>query len=344
MQISNHTIFTGGDILLNGVIDNPVGATFIDSGAGSILQENPNAVVRTLNLTMDASKDIGQAQIQVGEIIYQTGVPIKVELVQSPGRVPLVSIFGQGDVALDVTTRLRDPSLTSATVNFHELIGGDPNTYVIQVTFHDARLDTALDFLLPAFAPAGIVVGAMSSPINDAAGATPISTNQFYKSFYYPDTFGPLSTDVISAFGFNTFGGLNFTAPATYNIGFAKSNLGPGGFLAAVDPDVTINRLTGPAPFGLLAASVGAPIVVSPTTAASLNSGVSIAPPAALTAIETPLSALTTFFGVTETDLTSMAAAASDSPLADVLSQDFVNVDPTLPRSSRVTKPSITWQ
>jgi hypothetical protein len=306
---------------------------------------------------MSAWRNIGEANIEiiigapalgVPAVAVSTagargpGNPIVIEFVQSPGRVPFASFSAGGDLALDVTTRLRDSSLTASTVNIRELHAGG----TIQGTFHDAQWDSVLDFLLPSSVPAGIVVGATSSPTNDATG---ISTNQFYRSHYYPDTSGPLSIDVLSAFGFNNLAFFNFTTAATYNIGFAPTTLGSQGFLKAADADVTINRLTGPAPFALLAEGVAAPIVIAPATAASFGTGVSISPPAAaMTAVETPLStvvgsALTTYFGVTDADAAAMTTTNA-SPNDDVLVLDFATLDPTLLRTNRVTKPLIVWQ
>jgi len=341
VQISNHTIQTGGDILLNGFINNPVGSTFIDAGAGNIFQPNPNALLRTLNLTMSAGRDIGVAG-QSGEF----GFPaerVKIEFVQSPGREPRASISASGDLWLDISTRLRDPSLTSSTVVFNGLRSLDGGS--VNAVFHAAQWDSLFQSLLPFFSPAaGIEVGAVSSPTNDAAG---ISTNQFYRAHYYPDTFGPLSVDVNSAFGVS-FGA---TTSATYNI---RSLTSPNNLTA--DAGATVNRPGtfffpfNAASFSSFAAPTDDPqIVVSPVTADATDTRIRLSAPVAATATEAPLSdvvgsALTSYFGVTDTDLAAFAAAATASTNNDVLVQDFAMLDPTLSRTNRVTKPQIVWQ
>jgi len=352
VQISNHTSQGSGNILLNGVIDNPVGATYIDAGAGSILQESTSAIVRTENLSMFAGKDIGSPVFQIrinspilGAAAVGQNNPIEIEFVQSLGRVPFANFSAGGNLAIDVTTRLRDPGVSASTVNIHELLAKG----TIQATFHDAALDTVLDYLLPSSVPAGIVVGAESGSPNDGAG---ISTNKFYKSFYYPDTFGPLSTDVLSAFGTNSYFGLfSFTAPATYNIAYGSSiNVGFQGFLSRATQDVAINQLAGPAPFAsLLVPSLNMSAVVPPLISGSATTtSVTLSVPMVSTAIETPLEqilgqAQTTFFGVTETDLVTLAAAAALQPSSNLLEEDFLALEPGLLPIDGFTKPNMVW-
>ena len=337
------------------MIDNPVGATFIDAGAGSILQESTSAIVRTDNLSMFARKDIGSAVFQIrinspilGAAAVGQGNPIEIEFVQSPGRVPFASFSAGGNLALDVSTRLRDPGLGASTVNIREFQAGG----TIQARFHDAALDTAMDFFLPATVPAGIVVGAEGSPKNDQPNdKANIVANQFYKSFYYPDTFGPLSTDVISAFGSNNYFGLfNFTAPATYNLAFSRNlNVGFQGFLSKSGADVTVNQLAGPAPFAFVALqslSLAAP--TAPLMSPAASTSVTLSIPLVSTATETPLEqvlgqAQTTFFGVTETDLAILAAAASQEPSSDLLEEDFLALEPALLPTTDFANPKILW-
>ena len=244
---------------------------------------------------------------------------------------------------LDISTRLRDPSLTSSTVVFNGLRSLDGGS--VNAVFHAAQWDSLFQSLLPFFSPAaGIEVGAVSSPTNDAAG---ISTNQFYRAHYYPDTFGPLSVDVNSAFGVS-FGA---TTSATYNI---RSLTSPNNLTA--DAGATVNRPGtfffpfNAASFSSFAAPTDDPqIVVSPVTADATDTRIRLSAPVAATATEAPLSdvvgsALTSYFGVTDTDLAAFAAAATASTNNDVLVQDFVMLDPTLSRTNRVTKPQIVWQ
>ena len=320
VQISNHTFQGGGNILLNGVVDNPLGSTFIDAGGGSTIQENKSGVVRTLNLEMSANGNIGVR-----------GNPINIELVQSAGHVPSASFSAGLTLALDITTRLRDPGAATATVNIRELSAG-----FALVTFHQASDDI---FVLPA---AGIVVEAMKSPANDVAQ---ISTPKFYSSFYYPNTSGPYSTDVWAAFA-TSFG--FFSAPVTYNIAFGNSVVGA---LIEADPAVTINKLAGPAPSfaSLLVPSLNMSAVVTPLISGSAaTTNVTLSVPMVSTAIETPLEqilgqAQTTFFGVTETDLFTLAAAAALQPSSNLLEEDFLALEPGLLPIDGFTKPNMVW-
>ncbi len=325
VQISNHTFQGGGNILLNGVIDNPLGSTFIDAGGGSIIQENAGGVVRTQNLEMSANGSIGVR-----------GNPIKIELVQSAGHVPSASFSAEQSLALDITTRLRDPSAATATANIRELSAG-----FILVTFHQA----SNDFFVPPSVPAGIVVVAENSKANDAANISNVNQDPYYRTFYYPDApFGTYSTDVLAAFG-SGFG--IFTAPATYNIAFGNSIQG---ILIEAEPAVTINRLAGPAPFAsVFVPSLSASAIIVPLSSNSVTTtGTTLSTPTVATGIETPLDqilglAQTTFFGVTDSDIATLAAAAAQRPSSNLLEEDLLALEPSLLPTADFTNPKILW-
>ena len=277
--------------------------------------------LRTLNLEMSANGSIGVR-----------GNPIKIELVQSAGHVPSASFSAGQTIALDITTRLRDPSAVTATVNIRELSAG-----FSLVTFHQASNDI---FVLPGGRDCRLTPSAAA---NDAAK---ISTSTgFYSSFYYPnirlDPIRPTSgRHLRQASGYSR-------APATYNIAFGNSI---PGILIAAEPAVTINKLAGPAPFAsLLVPSLNMSAMVTPLTSSSVaTTSVTLAVPMVSTAIETPLEqvlgqAQTTFFGVTETDLATLAAAAALQPSSNLLEEDFLALEPGLLPIDDFTKPNMVW-
>jgi len=358
VQISNHTFQGGGNILLNGVIDNPLGSTFIDAGGGSVIQENTNGVVRTQSLEMSANGNIGQGYFPIriaaglaggaasNALVFGNdrgpGNPINIELVQSAGHVPSASFSAGLNIALDITTRLRDPGAGTSTANIRELYSASGGT--IQVTFHQA----SNDFFVPSSVPAGIVVLATNSSANDAAMISNVNPDPYYRTFYYPSApFGTYSNDVRAAFG-EGFG--IFTAPATYNIAFGSSlSLGFDGFLSAAEPAVTINKLGGPAPFAsVVVQSLSSNAATMPLISSGTTTSVLLSVPMVSTATETPLEqilgqAQTTFFGVTETDLVTLAAAAALQPSSNLLEEDFLALEPGLLPIDGFTKPNMVW-
>jgi hypothetical protein len=73
-----------------------------------------------------------------------------------------------------------------------------------------------------------------------------------------------------------------------------------------------------------------------------------LAVPMVSTATETPLEqvlgqAQTTFFGVTEADLTTLAAAAALQPSSNLLEEDFLALEPGLLPINDFTKPNVLW-
>ncbi|MGI9455219.1 MAG: hypothetical protein ACR2NU_01585, partial [Aeoliella sp.] len=63
-------VFTGQDVMLNGLIDNPIGTTRIFSG-GSINASGPNQVVRTNLFDVDAPLDIGGTETAEERVFVQ---------------------------------------------------------------------------------------------------------------------------------------------------------------------------------------------------------------------------------------------------------------------------------
>lgn len=102
------------DVQLAALIENPIGTTTIH-GAGSIVNANSGALVRTNKLTLTA--DAGS--------IGSVSSPVRGELVQSPGRLPTLTASGGDDVNIDLKGRLRDPSVSTFNINTGTLIAGD---------------------------------------------------------------------------------------------------------------------------------------------------------------------------------------------------------------------------
>ncbi|HPM80080.1 MAG TPA: hypothetical protein PLF81_05245, partial [Candidatus Anammoximicrobium sp.] len=107
-------------LIVNGLIDNPIGATTITNASGDIVATGDQAIVRTNGLTMAAPQgNIGQTAGVIGDH------RMNVQLVQSAGRPTSLEARAGGDTALSVQGLLRDPAVTDFRPNIDLIAAGN---------------------------------------------------------------------------------------------------------------------------------------------------------------------------------------------------------------------------
>jgi hypothetical protein len=116
-----------GDVVLNGVIDNPIGATTILSTGGDIV-DGASGFVRTNTFVADAAGSIGTAANR-----------FTVDLVRTAGRATGFTADADGDIALELEGHLREAAGTNPTFNADRIAAGGH----VDVQLHAAVDDTA---------------------------------------------------------------------------------------------------------------------------------------------------------------------------------------------------------
>jgi autotransporter-associated beta strand protein len=107
-------------LIINGVIDNPIGSTTVTNASGDIVATGDQAVVRTNELTMTAaSGNIGKTGGVIGDH------RVNVQLVQSSGRPTALQSRAGIDNAMSIQGLLRDPAVADFRPNIDLVAAGD---------------------------------------------------------------------------------------------------------------------------------------------------------------------------------------------------------------------------
>lgn len=189
-------------VMLDGVIDNPIGITQILNERGDILSDTDADVelIRTNELDLDATGNIGQ---QAGGTARQ---PISVEMIKFTDKefttwdMALNADAGE-DVVLDITAHDRSHALaaTSLNVNIDQITAGDD----VDLVINDSKVGTDL----------GPASGRIWVNLYDPPAPNPYHSQPYYAHFR-PDepadseineilrAFGISSTDIDSTYNF----------------------------------------------------------------------------------------------------------------------------------------------
>ncbi len=111
---------SSADVILSGLIDNPIGTTEIENVGGDVIQNNLQAIVRSNVLDVEAGGTIGDTVLR-----------LRIELVASEGRPeqdpaalsPAPGFNAGGSVRLDVLGINRDPSISNFVVDVGPIEG-----------------------------------------------------------------------------------------------------------------------------------------------------------------------------------------------------------------------------
>lgn len=125
------------DLILAGLIENPVGTTTITNALGNILSNGTEAIVRTSALEIVAT--LGS--------IGTSNERINVELVHSSGRTAGMSAEAGADVFLSLKGRLRDPSVTNFTIDIGSVRAGGDIDLLLQDSVQENGTGTQLNGL-----------------------------------------------------------------------------------------------------------------------------------------------------------------------------------------------------
>ena len=128
---------TSSAIQLQGLIDNPVGTTTIVNSRGAILSTGANAILRTNDLTLTATGDIGSL-----------ANPVNAELVQfsnlsNGGTLQMTSMTADssgGSVYLDLRGRRRDGGSGPFTVDVNSITAKDDINVSLETSVQDSGL------------------------------------------------------------------------------------------------------------------------------------------------------------------------------------------------------------
>ncbi|MDK9697401.1 MAG: hypothetical protein OEL76_13520, partial [Siculibacillus sp.] len=201
----------GGDVIIAGLIDNPLGTTHIFAD-GDILDghvvytedgyvdyafddvDDPG-LIRTLRLELEATGSIGSKN----DLRPYYGT-LDVELVQSADHIPTADIYAHGaNVYMQISQVIRSNALAGLAV-IERAWASDS----VEILFWPGRVETAL----PGDHAGGVVVRAQDGTLNDTAIGNdgPITNAAFYREFYFPDGPGAGSPDYLGAYGEATGG------------------------------------------------------------------------------------------------------------------------------------------
>ncbi len=299
IQITNYNFSTTANIILAGLIDNPLGRVYISAGNASIYVDNANAVVRGNYVSLSTGYYGGSIGSAGGGGEFKYYYPVRVELVDSDGHQAQGTFSAGGQIVLDITARARTTAGTVPVVN----VDFYSRTSTMQVVFNRSLYD----WYLSAAAPYGIVAG--TTQFNAPAVGSTYANNNYYREYYQPDfTGGVPSPQAHGAFA-ESFG---FTVGASYNVTYVNSSAnfsftagsgvsvtGPGGVGARVALS-SQSLASSPVSTARVAQVAEAPAAVSAfsvTADAAPASDTAVAPAATLDtapAEETQVSSLTT--------------------------------------------------
>jgi hypothetical protein len=248
VDIENYLVSGNGtnQLVIDGVIDNPIGSTRVDNQHGDILAgpDSPKIITNTLVIIAD-NGTIGLLDASSG-----VRVPIPVVLVQSdyliddvdPTRFVSLIADARVDVVLDITSILRAaPSTFTPTLPLIHA-GRD-----IDIVIGDSLQGTDV----PPFGSSFVQVNVFQAPAFTATGG---ATGQ-YQLFFHPDSGVFSYTDPVLV----AFGTVNTPFPSTYvftdlsagrNIAVRHTATGASVvFIAHTDVDATLTGIELPIPF-----------------------------------------------------------------------------------------------
>ncbi|MBI1395302.1 MAG: LEPR-XLL domain-containing protein, partial [Betaproteobacteria bacterium] len=176
------------DVVLNGLIDNPIGTTTVTNVLGDI-RNTSTGKVRTNRADFEAGGSIGQPAAFVG-VSYLPANPIRLELVQSVGRATDLEATSGGAMLFDIRGLDRDVDTSTFVLNLGTLNAGTD----IALTLEPTMVQTQV-----ANAPSGyhVDISEYSAPTLNAA----LHVTQSYVSHYKPDGGGPVFSAPVSVFG-----------------------------------------------------------------------------------------------------------------------------------------------
>ena len=229
---------TAPDVLINGLINNPIGKTIVVDTSGNILSTNDRntadaagryAIIRTNVLVITANK------ANIGDDPKKTYTDaVNVDLVQSSGRPIQITANAAGNVHLDLLGQLRDRSINPLTTTFQVPInsitaGGDADLQ-LEASVQDTKVANA---------------GGVDVAVNNRTEPK----NPFF-NFYKPDSgsaqgldlgvFAQESTPIASTYDFEVRDATRPGNPTTGDPGIvAGGNIS----IQAVNPDAAATRI-----------------------------------------------------------------------------------------------------
>jgi autotransporter-associated beta strand protein len=216
IDIANTSVAAAPDVILLGGIENPIGQTQIRT-PGSILDGASGAVmVRTNKLDFEAASG------SVGSISSK----LHVELVQSPGKSTSLTANAGDDLHFDLKGLLRDPSISTFTVQTGVLTAGDDISLIVR--------EGVRQTVIP------------SNTYSIQVAEPQVPRTRTIKRFFPPPQFTP---DFLPALPFGVFGGNPQTIDVTYFLGLLKTehdiDINRAGAQAQVNLFGTTNILSG---------------------------------------------------------------------------------------------------
>ncbi|MBI5616868.1 MAG: right-handed parallel beta-helix repeat-containing protein, partial [Gammaproteobacteria bacterium] len=194
IDIQNAGTLGAAAVVLNGLIDNPVGTTNVSAARGNI-RATATGKVRTNRASFTAAGDIGQPGFFAGTVFVPAS-PIKLELVQSAGRPTSLDAQAGGNILFDVRGLDRDTDTSPFVLNIGTLDAGASIALTLEQTWVQTDLGNA---------PGGYLVDVTEYlPSMDAAFGGLPATTATYVDHYKPDGSGPAFVAPISFFGVGT--------------------------------------------------------------------------------------------------------------------------------------------
>ena len=162
------------DINLTGAIQNTVGSTIIKNQRGNINATNPDEVVWTNTMDIEATGSVGAA--------LASEYFINLELIESADQasgtlnpIELTAVATTGSLNLDITARRRDGNTGVLTVTIQKLSAGENLNVILEQSMQDPG----------STVPSAATVAAQN--LGQPAQVDPHN----YESFFYPDAAGP---------------------------------------------------------------------------------------------------------------------------------------------------------
>ena len=270
VDIENRSTTGSPNIILNGLINNPIGTTDILNASGSILSNGPQAVVRTNVLDAEAaSGQIGSsasafnAELVQSEDTHQVDRPIQ------------ATVLAGGSAYLNLTGRLRDPDFnltqTPFTVPISSIHAGGDIVATLQQSVQDSSPGT-VNFGISVFEDYVPLTTAVTTHFRPGTGNTPPETID-------PGFFEGGSTLIDSTYSFADLtagGNIKLTGvpgPQAINI-TGDTNINPNGpgtgnIDASTNGNITITETAGAMRVGTITSTVGNIALMVPDSAPS---------------------------------------------------------------------------
>ncbi|MCW5625825.1 MAG: hypothetical protein KIT73_14025, partial [Burkholderiales bacterium] len=183
IDIANLGVTGTPDIILNGVIDNPLGLTRVVNARGDI-RSTATGLVRTNQAVFDAAGSVGTGPTD----------RLDVDLVQSTGRPTAFDAKAAEDLSLQLRMLDRDPDAAPLTLQLGVLEAGDDVDVVLLPAVQQTNIGTA---------PTGYAVTVTAfAPTRDASapGGVPAVVGS-YVNHYQVDGSGPAFVVPVGVFG-----------------------------------------------------------------------------------------------------------------------------------------------